>query len=147
MIREIPLEESKHYSIYKYATRPYKRGIKVDTCLLLDNIETYYNKEDKIVYIESFDFFHINDKIEGNGEITRKMLRELTKYLGWKNWSIKLYYYDYEEAVITIRLKKDKKLKNKKNLAMNSLIDDLKQIIPEKPSIGAYGNNISLRRI
>ena len=51
MIREIPLEESKHYPIYKYATKPYKRGIKEDTCLLLDNIETYYNKEDKMVYI------------------------------------------------------------------------------------------------
>ena len=100
----------------------------------------YYNKKEEIIYVESFEFFQdINKTIEGNGEITRTMINELTEYLGWKNWSIKLYYYDYEEAMITIRLKKDTKSHNDQ-LKANSLINDFKQKIMKKPIIDSCGN-------
>lgn len=139
MIKEISLAESKHFKKYEYKTYLYERGIKADICIIVDGLETYYNRSEEIIYIESFEFFNAGKEVVGStNDMSKDMLKELIKYLGWKNWGINLYYYDYEEAMITIKHIKKEKSPILKDINMgmfsdNPILENIKNI----PSINS----------
>lgn len=139
MIKEIELKESKNYEKYKHNDCLYESGIKADTCILLENMEVYYDKENQIIYFESFESFYLRgESLDETCEITNDMFKEIIQYLGWKKWVMKLYYYDYEEAVISIK-SLDKKKKNKENkLSIGSLINNYYKSVSLKkvPNMG-----------
>ena len=71
LIKEVSLEESEHFNHYEYSTYLYEKGIKADTCIIVDGLETYCNKLEEVVYIESFEFFkEYNRDVERSGEIS-----------------------------------------------------------------------------
>lgn len=137
MIREITLEQSKNFHYYKYNTRFYTHGIKADTCIIIDNLETYYNKKEEVIYVDSHEYYNKTEPGESS-EITKDMLNELITYLGWHYWSINLYYYDYEEAMIIIKRNDTEYLSEMDKLEMDILTDDLIQNKNTKQSLSSY---------
>lgn len=134
MIKEIPLNKSQHYHQYKYDTKLYTRGIKADTCIKIDNLETYYNRKEEKLYIESHEQFHEEDNTECYDEaLTKKNIQQLMEYLEWQDWNIKIHYYDYDEAIICITHTKTPIQPHKNKLEMDFINHDLLQkIIPKR---------------
>ncbi len=104
MIQEIALNDTEYYSNYSYPCRYYERGIKADICLKVDDLETYYSKQNEEVYVHSGEVFEIHGISRGEKiPLTNGMLNELVEYLQWENWSINVHYYDYEDAMLIIK--------------------------------------------
>ncbi|MDO5825477.1 MAG: hypothetical protein Q4Q22_03780 [Methanosphaera sp.] len=127
MIDEISLKDSRNYQNYMQNTDLYNRGIHADTCIIVDSLETYYDRKNQIVYVENYEYFNeMTGNVERKGQITKKMLKELMDYLDWNNWSISIYYYTYEKAIIMIKQINDNQ-SSLRNLEMDVLNDDLLQ--------------------
>ena len=132
MIEEISLEKSINYQNYRQNTGLYSKGIHADTCIIVDGLETYYNRKEEVIYVENHDYFNQTiGSVERKGQITKNMLNELVNYLNWENWSISVYYYTFEKAIIMIKKIKDEQ-NSIKHLDMDVLHDDLLQVEDKK---------------
>lgn len=69
--------------------------------LILDKTEIYYSKEDEIIYID--DLGLQSDGKEGYELLSKKLLNELLKYLGWEDFSIGIYYYAFDNGILCIK--------------------------------------------
>ena len=81
MIKITELNKSKNYKWHIY-DKKFQEAIKVDVCIVIDNLETYYSTHDEIIYIDDLQYKYYNKRIEDHTTLTKSMLHELIEYLG-----------------------------------------------------------------
>ncbi len=97
MIKEIPLEKSE---IYKIFYEDSKWPIKADSLLMMDDAEVYYSKQDEIIYINDI---HLQNNEECYKLLTKDSLNTLMSYLKWDNYAMGVYYYNFDEGMLSIK--------------------------------------------